>query len=98
MPLNAYKGFKNMTGFCKTRVPPDMREQVEKYKDDAEGFTAWGVEYITSLCRKLVRDKLVPGLHFYCLNQSARSYQILEKLGYLRPLNWLDQYGLNSSL
>jgi methylenetetrahydrofolate reductase (NADPH) len=53
---------------------------------------------MTELCQKLVKAKLVPGLHFYCLNQQERSYQILEKLGYLRPLNWLDQYGLNSSL
>ena len=28
MPLNAYGGFKRMTGFCKTRIPPAMAEKV----------------------------------------------------------------------
>ena len=34
---------------------------------------------------ELVASKLVPGLHFYCLNASERTYQIMERLGYLRP-------------
>ena len=32
----------------------------------------------------VVAAKLCPGLHFYCLNQAERSYQILDKLGYLK--------------
>ena len=28
MPLNAYGGFKRMTGFCKTRIPPEMAKKV----------------------------------------------------------------------
>ena len=30
MPLNAYGGFKRMTGFCKTRIPPAMATELEK--------------------------------------------------------------------
>merc|ERR1712146_550753 len=87
MPLNAYGGFKRMTGFCKTRIPPAMAAKVEALKNDPTGFSAWGVEYVTDLCEKLVASKLVPGLHFYALNQSERTYQILKRLGYLRPVN-----------
>eukprot|EP00962_Isochrysis_galbana_P029684 scaffold9537_cov140-Isochrysis_galbana.AAC.1 len=28
MPLNAYGGFKRMTGFCKTRIPPALAAKV----------------------------------------------------------------------
>ena len=34
MPLNAYGGFKRMTGFCKTRIPPEMAERMELKGDD----------------------------------------------------------------
>ena len=50
----------------------------------AGNFSAFGVEYVTKLCKKLVESKLVPGLHFYCLNQALRSFAILKNLGYLQ--------------
>jgi len=86
MPLNAYGGFKRMTGFCKTRIPPTMAEEIEKFSGDdkKQDFTNFGVAYMVALCQKLIASKLVPGLHFYCLNQSERSYAILEKLGFLK--------------
>ena len=86
MPLNAYGGFQRMTGFCKTRIPPEMEKKLEELKGDDKKaeFTEWGVDYMVDLCQKLVKSKLVPGLHFYCLNQSERTYQILRKLKYLK--------------
>ena len=88
MPLNAYGGFKRMTGFCKTRIPPAMAERMATCNGDSDedkkAFQDFGTEYLTELCQQLVASKLVPGLHFYCLNQSERSYQILRKLKYLK--------------
>jgi len=86
MPLNAYKGFKNMTGFCKTRVPPAMAAEIDKFSGDdkKEDFIEFGLRYVTKLCKQLVESKLVPGLHFYCLNQSTRSFAIMSRLGYLK--------------
>ena len=86
MPLNAYGGFKRMTGFCKTRIPPTMAADIEKLSGDdkKEAFVDFGIAYIVDLCQKLVKSKLVPGLHFYCLNAAEKSYAILDKLGYLK--------------
>jgi methylenetetrahydrofolate reductase (NADPH) len=87
MPLNAYGGFKRMTGFCKTRIPPEMALQIDKLKGDdcKEAFIEFGLQWVTNMCQKIVAAKIVPGLHFYCLNQSERTYQIMDRLGYLRP-------------
>uniref|UniRef100_A0A7S4C0C7 Methylenetetrahydrofolate reductase (NAD(P)H) n=1 Tax=Chrysotila carterae TaxID=13221 RepID=A0A7S4C0C7_CHRCT len=87
MPLNAYGGFKRMTGFCKTHIPPAMAEKIETLKgdDQKQEFIDFGIEYVATLCEKLVSSKLVPGLHFYALNQSERTYQILRRLKYLKP-------------
>jgi len=86
MPLNAYGGFMRMTGFCKTRIPPAMKAKVEELKaDDKKAeFIEFGLDYITAMCHKLVASGLVPGLHFYSLNQSERTFQLLKKLGYYR--------------
>ena len=157
MPLGAYGGFKRMTGFCKTRIPPEMAEVarmreptppraraclarraatrrgaraqvINKLKDDAqkEDFVEFGLQYVHALCDELLRSKLVPGaarnaepllapllshpllslslslsssppppsqappppaagLHFYSLNSSERTFELLKRLGYLRP-------------
>lgn len=87
MPLNAHGGFKRMTGFCKTRIPKAMAAEIAKLSGDdkKEAFVEFGLDYMTKLCQQLVKSGLVPGLHFYSLNQSTRTYQIMERLGYLRP-------------
>jgi len=84
MPLNAAGGFKRMTGFCKTRIPPAMAKKVAELSGDdkKEEFVEYGLQYITNLCKELVASKLVPGLHFYALNQSKRTFEIMERLGY----------------
>ena len=64
-----------------------MALEMDKYKGDdcKDAFVDFGLKWVTNLCQQIVAAKLVPGLHFYCLNQSERSYQILDRLGYLRP-------------
>jgi len=88
MPLNAYGGFKRMTGFCKTRIPKNMMIEMDKFKGDdcKDAFVEFGLKWVADLCQQIVAAKLCPGLHFYCLNQSERSYQIMERLGYLRSV------------
>jgi len=87
MPLNAYGGLKRMAGFCKTRIPKEMGIEMDKLKGDdcKDAFVEFGLKWVTNMCQQIVDSKLCPGLHFYCLNQSERSYMIMERLGYLRP-------------
>lgn len=36
MPIMTYGGFKRMTGFCKTKIPKDVADTLERIKDDEE--------------------------------------------------------------
>ena len=74
-------------GFCKTRIPKEMMIELDKLKGDdcKDAFVEFGLKWLTNMCQQIVEAKLCPGLHFYCLNQAERSYQIMERLGYLRP-------------
>ena len=85
-------GFGRMTQFCKTRVPPALIEgtlsviillywlfiALNACADD-DAVKAFGIEYITDMCRQLLRMK-VDGLHFYTLNASAATLAVVENL------------------
>lgn len=80
MCLNAYPGFKKMTKFCKTRVPPELSAMMESAKDDPTAVKVVGVEFGSKMCKDLV-DFGAEGLHFYSLNLEKVVYGITDTLG-----------------
>jgi len=80
MPIQNYNGFIRMTGFCKTHVPADISEALERIKDDDDAVKQYGIDLGITMCRKLLA-KGTPGLHFYTLNLERSVAQILEGLG-----------------
>jgi methylenetetrahydrofolate reductase (NADPH) len=82
MPITKMAGFKKMIGFCKTRVPTDLRDRLESVKDDAEAVEKIGLEVMTRVCKRLADEGY--GLHFYCLNQYEATYNILRNLNLLK--------------
>lgn len=80
MLLQAYGGFKRMTGFCKTRVPEELAAKLEEIKDDADAVKAFGIQEGVDRCKGLIAAG-VPGLHFYTLNLEKTTYAIMEELG-----------------
>merc|ERR1712070_420312 len=82
MPIQAYSGFKKMTGFCKTRVPAEVAKQMEALKDDEKAVKAYGIEFGSSMCKQLLESDVgIQGLHFYCLNLEKTALAIMENLG-----------------
>lgn len=71
-------GFKRMTKFCKTRVTQDLWDRVNKLEKD-EDMKPLGIEYITQMCKTLL-DAGTKGLHFYTLNSSVASREIVNNL------------------
>ena len=93
MPINTYAGWERMTGLCKTKIPPAMRESLQAIKDNDEAVKAFGVQYVTDMCRRLLETGS-PGLHLYTLNQDKTVVDILRNLRLLddsaarRSLPW----------
>jgi len=82
MPIQAYGGFKKMCGFCKTRVPADVAEQMEALKEDGDGVKAYGIDLAARHCKEILDSDLnLNGVHFYTLNLEKSVLGILEKLG-----------------
>jgi methylenetetrahydrofolate reductase (NADPH) len=80
MCLNAYGGFKKMTKFCKSRVPPGLDADMENLKDDEKAIKQFGIDYGAQMCQDLM-DFGVHVLHFYTLNLEKVVYGILDKVG-----------------
>jgi methylenetetrahydrofolate reductase (NADPH) len=76
--LNAAQ-IKRFTSLCGSKLPTPIRLKIEKYADDDESVRKYGVEVCTEICLKLMNR--VAGFHFYCLNRSHSSAEVLHNLG-----------------
>jgi len=80
MVLQSAAGFKKMTGFCKTRVPDDVKRGVDAVAGDDAALKAFGIDLGVDMCRRL-QAVGAPGLHFYTLNLEKSTLAIIDKLG-----------------
>ena len=49
------------------------------YGDDVEAIRAFAADFVADLCRRLVEGG-APGLHFYTLNLSKPTLNVLQRL------------------
>lgn len=85
MPIQAYGGFKRMTGFCRTRVPAEVADALEAIKDDEAAVKAFGIQLATDSCKKILDSGLgLNGVHFYTLNLEKTTFAVMESLGLLK--------------
>ncbi|HEU6447647.1 MAG TPA: methylenetetrahydrofolate reductase [NAD(P)H] [Verrucomicrobiae bacterium] len=68
------------TQLCGAKIPPALGERLEQLKNDDKAAAEFGIEYATRQCEELLRAG-VPGIHFYTLNKSHSTVQILKNLG-----------------
>lgn len=93
MPINNYKGFIRMTGFCKTRIPAEIMAALEPIKDNEEAVKAYGIHLGTEMCKKIMAHG-IKTLHLYTLNMEKSALAILMSLGLIeeskisRSLPW----------
>jgi len=77
--LNAAQITK-FTQLCSAKIPPPLRATLDRLGNNDEAAVEFGIEYATNQCRELLRAG-VPGLHFYTLNKSRSTVQVLKNLG-----------------
>lgn len=79
MPVTNLSQVKRFTALCGARIPDELLQKLEAAGDDPDGVRAVGVEHATAQCRELV-ERGAPGIHFYTLNRSRASRDILDRL------------------
>jgi methylenetetrahydrofolate reductase (NADPH) len=84
MPIINYQNLVRFSKTCGAEIPRWLCKALENYGDDQASLKAFGVDLITELCEVLLENE-APGLHFYTMNQTEPSAQIVTNLG-LVPL------------
>jgi methylenetetrahydrofolate reductase (NADPH) len=79
MPITQYSQLFRFSEMCGADIPRWLRKRLECFGDDREAIQAFGLDVVTTLCRRLL-DSGAPGLHFYTMNQSAPTLAILDRL------------------
>ena len=80
VPILSASQIKKFTQLCGARIPPPLAARLEELAHDDAAAAAFGIEYATQQCAGLLRAG-VPGLHFYTLNKSHSTVQVLRNLG-----------------
>jgi len=79
MPVTNLSQIKRFTAMCGSRLPDELVQKLEAAGDNADAVRAVGVEHATAQCRDLL-DRGAPGIHFYTLNRSPATREILDRL------------------
>jgi methylenetetrahydrofolate reductase (NADPH) len=79
MPVTNVDQIERFTAMCGATIPRGYRAALQSRRDDPEAVIEMGVSYATAQCRQLLEEG-VPGIHFYTLNKSPATRQILKAL------------------
>jgi methylenetetrahydrofolate reductase (NADPH) len=85
IPILSAAQIKKFTALCGAALPEALLKDLDRFANDDEGATQFGIEYATRQCAELMREG-APGLHFYTLNKVRSTAAIVRNLG-LAPAN-----------
>ena len=80
IPILSAPGIIKFTQKCGAKIPQSLRSKLDELTDNDEAVAEFGIEYATRQCEELLRAG-APGLHFYTLNKSRSTVQVLKNLG-----------------
>jgi len=80
MPITNYVQLARFSDACGAEIPRWIRKRLEGFGDDREAITAFGLDVVTELCRRLLEGG-APGLHFYTMNRVEPTRTIWKNLG-----------------
>ena len=79
MPITNVAQIKRFISMCGAKIPHPLLLKLESVESDPEAVHQAGVEYADEQCRDLLKHG-VDGLHFYTLNKSKATVQVVKAL------------------
>jgi methylenetetrahydrofolate reductase (NADPH) len=79
MPITNVQQIKRFVTMCGARIPNRLLTKLESLEGNADDVYKAGIEYAANQCRDLLFHG-VDGLHFYTLNKSPATVDIVQKL------------------
>ena len=79
MPISNFSQLKRFSDACGAEIPRWIAKRMHAYGDDADSIRAFAAELVADMCRRLI-DGGAPALHFYTLNLSKPTLNVLHHL------------------
>ncbi len=79
MPITSSTQLLRFSDACGAEIPRWIRLRLQSFGDDTASIKAFGLDVVADLCEQL-RNGGVPALHFYSMNQSAPTLEIVRRL------------------
>lgn len=79
MPVTGYNQLKRFAQLCGATIPVELMDRLDRVQDDADAVIACGIEWAQRQCRELL-DGGAPGIHFYTLNRTRSTTEVLRHL------------------
>ncbi|MBN1158009.1 MAG: methylenetetrahydrofolate reductase [NAD(P)H] [Bacteroidales bacterium] len=79
IPITSYAQVNRFADMTAARIPAELHEKLERYKDNPEKSYQTGVDFAIRQCMDLL-DRGAPGIHFYTLNKSRAAVEVFESL------------------
>lgn len=79
MPITSFSQIERFRALADCHIPEDLISELTEVKDDPEKFLKKSLSFTVKQCRELITMG-VKGIHFYTLNQSTATVEILKEL------------------
>jgi methylenetetrahydrofolate reductase (NADPH) len=79
MPITDLSQIERFTQRCGATIPAALHDILDPHRGDAARIEALSIDYAIGQCRELI-DRGAPGVHFYTLNRSRATRDILTAL------------------
>ena len=80
MPISNFSQLKRFSDACGAEIPRWIAKRMHAHGDDAESIRAFATEIVATMCQRLI-DGGAPALHFYTLNLSKPTLNVLRAMG-----------------
>jgi len=79
MPILGVKQIKRFVSMCGSKIPYELLVKMETVEDDAAAVEKIGIDHAIRQCKALLAEG-VDGIHFYTLNKSRATIDIVRRL------------------
>lgn len=79
MPITNVGQVKRFTSLCGAKIPAPLNAALDRLQDNPDAVVQLGIDHATQQCRDLLAEG-VQGIHFYTLNRSHSTHEILRRL------------------
>ena len=79
MPISNFSQLRRFSEACGAEIPRWVAKRMHAFGDDADAIRTFAAELVASMCQRLVAGG-APSLHFYTLNLSKPTLNVLQHL------------------